>query len=327
MKPMIVTASDEALASMTSLSVIAPTPRWSDLELDLLRDVELEQRVLQGLHRTGDVALEDEVERGLLALLDLLHERLQGGPATGVGEATPPAAVPAAARRSAGPCGRPPAARNVSPAPGTAVRPSTSTGRAGPASVTWLPFSSSIARTRPCAPPATIESPARRVPFCTSTVATAPRPLSRCASIATPCAGPSIGAVSSSDASAVSRTASSSSLDADAGLGRHVDEHRVAAVLLGDQAVLGQLLADLVRVGLRLVDLVDRDHDRHVGRLGVVQRLDRLRHDTVVGRDHQDHDVGDLGTTGTHGGERLVTRGVDEGDRPVLARRAATWTW
>ena len=103
------------------------------------------------------------------------------------------------------------------------------------------------------------------------------------------------------------------------GSGRHVDEHRVAAVLLGDQAVLGQLLADLVRVGLRLVDLVDRDHDRHVGRLGVVERLDRLRHDAVVGRDHQDHDVGDLGTTGTHGGERLVTRGVDEGHRPVDA--------
>ena len=108
-------------------------------------------------------------------------------------------------------------------------------------------------------------------------------------------------------------------VDADARLGGHVDEHRVAAVLLGDQAVVGQLLADLVRVGVRLVDLVDRDHDRHVGRLGVVERLDRLRHDAVVGRDHQDHDVGHLGTTGTHGGERLVARGVDEGDRPVVA--------
>ena len=70
---------------------------------------------------------------------------------------------------------------------------------------------------------------------------------------------------------------------------------------------------------LWLVDLVDRDHDRHVGRLGVVERLDRLRHDAVVGRDHQDHDVGGLRTTGTHGGERLVTRGVDEGDPALVA--------
>ena len=59
-------------------------------------------------------------------------------------------------------------------------------------------------------------------------------------------------------------------------LRRDVDEHRVAAVLLRDQVVLGQLLADLVRVGALLVHLVDRDDDRHVGRLGVVERLDGL---------------------------------------------------
>src|SRR3954463_8640810 len=100
---------------------------------------------------------------------------------------------------------------------------------------------------------------------------------------------------------------------------RHVDEHGLAAVLLGHQAVLGELLADLGGVGPLLVDLVDRDHDRHLGGLGVVERLDRLWHDAVVGRDDQDDDVGDLRASGTHRGERLVTRGVDEGDRPLLA--------
>ncbi len=74
----------------------------------------------------------------------------------------------------------------LSPALGTAVRPSTITGRDGSASVTCSPLSSSIARTRPKASPQTIESPTRRVPRCTSTVATGPRPLSRCASIAMP---------------------------------------------------------------------------------------------------------------------------------------------
>ena len=106
-------------------------------------------------------------------------------------------------------------------------------------------------------------------------------------------------------------------LEVELGLGRDVDEHGVAAVLLGDQAVLGQLAADLGRVGLGEVDLVDRDHDRHLGGPGVVERLDRLRHHAVVGRDHQHRDVGRLRTTGTHGGERLVTGGVDEGD-PTL---------
>src|SRR5690606_23119406 len=108
-------------------------------------------------------------------------------------------------------------------------------------------------------------------------------------------------------------------VDVRALLRRDVDEHRVAAVLLGDQAVLGQLLPDLGRVGTFLVDLVDRHHDRCLGRLGVVDRLHRLRHDAVVGRHHDHRDVGRAGTTGTHGGERLVTRGVDEGDQPLLA--------
>src|SRR3954464_13776114 len=98
-----------------------------------------------------------------------------------------------------------------------------------------------------------------------------------------------------------------------------VDEHRVAAVLLGHQPVLGELLPDLAGVGPLLVDLVDRDHDRHLGGLGVVVRLHRLRHDAVVGGHDQDHDVGDLRATGTHRGERLVTRGVDEGDRTLVA--------
>src|SRR4051812_8848795 len=102
------------------------------------------------------------------------------------------------------------------------------------------------------------------------------------------------------------------------GDGGDVDEHRVAAVLLGHQAVLGELLADLGGVGPLLVDLVHRHHDRHLGGLGVVERLDRLGHDAVVGRDDQHDDVGDLRTTGTHRGERLVTRGVDEGDRPLV---------
>ena len=51
----------------------------------------------------------------------------------------------------------------------------------------------------------------------------------------------------------------------------------------------------------------------------MVERLDRLRHHAVVGRDHEDRDVRGLRAAGTHGGERLVTRGVDEGDAAVVA--------
>ena len=83
------------------------------------------------------------------------------------------------------------------------------------------------------------------------------------ASIATPWACWSGLARRSSDASAVRMTASSRSSMSGAPLGGDVDEHRLAAVLLGHQAVLGQLAAHLRRVGALLVDLVDRDDDRH----------------------------------------------------------------
>ena len=52
-------------------------------------------------------------------------------------------------------------------------------------------------------------------------------------------------------------------------------------------------------------------------RLGVVDGLHRLRHDTVVGGDDQDHDVGGLGAARAHGREGLVTRRVEEGHLPV----------
>lgn len=104
---------------------------------------------------------------------------------------------------------------------------------------------------------------------------------------------------------------------------RDLNEHGVATVFFGNQAVLGELALDLVRVGAFLVDLVHGHNDRHTGRLGVVERFNRLRHDAVIGCDNQDRDVGDLGTTGTHGREGLVTRGVNERD----VAGSASWTW
>ena len=99
----------------------------------------------------------------------------------------------------------------------------------------------------------------------------------------------------------------------------HVDELRVAAVLFGDQAVLGELATHPCRVCGVLIDLVHRDDDRHVGSHRVVHGLDGLRHHAVVGGNHQHSDVRRLRASGTHGGEGLVTRGIDEGDGAFLA--------
>ena len=107
-------------------------------------------------------------------------------------------------------------------------------------------------------------------------------------------------------------------VDADALERGHLDDDRVAAPRLGDEFVLGELRQHALRIGVGLVDLVDRHDDRHIGGAGVVDGLDGLGHDAVVGGDHQHDDVGRLGASGTHLRERCVAGGVEERDRPVL---------
>ena len=102
---------------------------------------------------------------------------------------------------------------------------------------------------------------------------------------------------------------------------RHLDVEHVAAHQFDLDLVLEQLGPDPLGLGVRLVDLVDGDDDRNLRRLGVLDRLDRLRHHAVIGRDHQHHDVGDLGAAGAHRRERLVARRIDEGDLRARRRR------
>ena len=72
--------------------------------------------------------------------------------------------------------------------------------------------------------------------------------------------------------------------------------------------------ADAGGIGAGLVHLVDGHDHRHAGRLGVLNGFDGLRHDAVVPRHHEHHDIGDAGTTGAHRSEGLVTGRVEEGD-------------
>ena len=104
-------------------------------------------------------------------------------------------------------------------------------------------------------------------------------------------------------------------------LGRDVDEHRASAPCLRLQAAIGKLLLDLIRIGFRLIDLVHRHDDRHIRRLRVVDRLQRLRHHAVIRRHHDHDDVGDLRAACTHAGKGLVTRRIEEHDLAPKRRR------
>ena len=95
---------------------------------------------------------------------------------------------------------------------------------------------------------------------------------------------------------------------------RNFDSERIAAKRLHLHVVLQELLHHALGIGFGLVDFVDCDDDRSLGRLGVANRLDRLRHDAVVGRYDQHDDVGDLRAARAHRGEGCVAGRVDEGD-------------
>ena len=95
-------------------------------------------------------------------------------------------------------------------------------------------------------------------------------------------------------------------------------ELRRAAPVLGLQPLGGELALHAVDVRVGHVHLVDGDDDRHLRGARVGDRLLRLRHDAVVGRDDEDGDVGDLRAAGAHGRERLVAGRVEEGDAPPV---------
>ena len=50
----------------------------------------------------------------------------------------------------------------------------------------------------------------------------------------------------------------------------------------------------------------------------MVDRFDGLRHDAVIGSNHDDRDIRDTGTSGSHGCERLMARGIQERDLFII---------
>ena len=88
----------------------------------------------------------------------------------------------------------------------------------------------------------------------------------------------------------------------------------LAAPILNKVVHVGQLLLDLLGISSGLINLVDGKDDGHTSSRRVIQGLNCLRHDAIIGSDNHNNDVGYLGTTGTHSSKCFVTRGIQEGD-------------
>ena len=96
--------------------------------------------------------------------------------------------------------------------------------------------------------------------------------------------------------------------------GTHRHHHHIAAPVFRQQALLGEFLLHPIRRCSLLVDLVDRDHDRHFSRAGVADGLQGLGTDAIIRRHNQNRYVGHLGAARSHGREGFVARRIQEGE-------------
>ena len=179
-----------------------------------------------------------------------------------------------------------------------------------------------MARTLPKTLPTTKLSPLCSVPFCTSTVATGPRPRSSLASSTVPVARRS-GTAFRSCRSATRQIISISRLRLVFCLAETSTNTVLPPQSSGIKPAIGELLLHAFGQRVGLIDFVDRDDDRHVRSFGVIDSLQRLRHHAVIGRDHQHYDVGDLRSASTHAGECFVARRIEEDDLATDMR--ASW--
>ena len=93
---------------------------------------------------------------------------------------------------------------------------------------------------------------------------------------------------------------------------RNGHAYRVAAPLLGDEVIFGQLLHDAVGGHAGFIHLVYSDDYVNSGCLCVVDSLDGLRHDSVICSDNENCDIRSLRAARSHRGERRMAGSIEE---------------
>ena len=86
-----------------------------------------------------------------------------------------------------------------------------------------------------------------------------------------------------------------------------------SAPLCGRQLVFGKLPINTINIDTRNVNFVQRHNNGYTGCLGMVNRLNRLRHHAVISSNHQHNNIGHVGSACPHCGKGFVARRVKEG--------------
>ena len=103
---------------------------------------------------------------------------------------------------------------------------------------------------------------------------------------------------------------------------RDLLELHVTAPSFWHQILRRQLIGHAIRVSAFKIHLVDRNNDRHLRRLCVLNRFNRLRHHSVISSNHKNHDIGHFRTACTHRGKCRVSGRINKGDLTVFSRHA-----
>ena len=82
--------------------------------------------------------------------------------------------------------------------------------------------------------------------------------------------------------------------------------------------MLRKLILDPFRIGVFAIDLVYGNHQRNTSSLGVLNRLDSLRHDTVIRSNYKNHYVGRLCAACSHRRKRRVSWCIEERDLTLI---------
>ena len=100
--------------------------------------------------------------------------------------------------------------------------------------------------------------------------------------------------------------------------GADVNKLSVSTPILWYQSQVGKLCLYTVGICLRLINLVYSHDDRYICILGVIDSFNSLGHNTVIGGNHQNNNISNLGTTSTHHGKSFVTRCIQEGNASLF---------